>query len=636
MRGVTSETRAVTERQGRKMGTSRRVGSFAPPTGADTRPIGLYARAVRAGHAGGPEKTAPVRIVAGSVHLREGDTVAFDTYFGAFPVGKWHRHTSLRTVSVDVATSGSVRIDAVHTRLGAEPTVVASAEPASTGLTTHTLTLPPLIALVDGAVHVRVTCLGDSAAVAGGAWRSDDPPGRDIRLGVVITTYNRSDYVRANLAHLERALAGSPELAECVRVVVVDNARNVVLPTFTATHVTTLANPNTGGAGGFTRGLMHLRDEGWATHALFMDDDVSFDPEILERTIALMAHATDPMLCVAGAMLANQRPTEIFEAGAGFCGTRLDTNHPFGQGLDLEEPDELLRADVENGPIDYGAWWFYAFPLTLTRANPLPVFVRGDDVLWGLLHAGGHTVTCRGIGLWHDDFETRNGPHAWFYETRNLALVGVLAVPGYRWWHLLTRYVNLCARSMLSLKYDSAANITFAVQEFLRGPQHWMELDQAVLNARVSSFEGERIELLATELRDLPELSHRTGPARVAAAAVSICTLGGHLLPRALDRRSLRAAKLPLRVLGESTARGAIVFRDADATRGFVARRDRRRFFSLFTAMVRTASAVPFRFRRLRRAYRAAYPEMVSDAYWQRQFRIGIDSSADDAVRASA
>jgi hypothetical protein len=36
--------------------------------------------------------------------------------------------------------------------------------------------------------------------------------------------------------------------------------------------------------------------------------------------------------------------------------------------------------------------------------------------------------------------------------------------------------------------------------------------------------------------------------------------------------------------------------------------------------MLATAARIPVTFGRVRRAYRAAYPEMVSDAYWKQQF----------------
>ena len=365
-----------------------------------------------------------------------------------------------------------------------------------------------------------------------------------------------------------------------------------------------------------------------------MDDDVSFDPEIVFRTVDLLAFATDPSLCVSGAMLATEHPTELFEAGSRYLGTTMNPNHAIGQGLDLEAPADLLAAEREDDRIDYGAWWFFAFPLGITLDNPLPTFVRGDDVLWGLMHTRGHVVTCNGIGLWHEGFERKNGPHAWFYETRNFALAGLVAVPGYRARHLLGRYVNLCARSLFSLKYASAGNITFAVQELLRGPEHWLALDQAALNERVSAFDGERVEALESELRTVPDLRPPRGAIRVLAAGCSMLTLGGHLLPSVFDRRALGAVPIQHRVLGASPGRAAILFRDDAHTHGFVARRDRRRCFRLFVEMVRTAARIPWVFQRVRDEYRAALPRMVRDDYWQAQFANPASLPASEDVPA--
>ena len=55
-----------------------------------------------------------------------------------------------------------------------------------------------------------------------------------------------------------------------------------------------VTNPNLGGAGGFARGLWEHRRRGQATHVLFMDDDVAFEPEVIARTVAFLRFAADP------------------------------------------------------------------------------------------------------------------------------------------------------------------------------------------------------------------------------------------------------------------------------------------------------------------------------------------------------
>jgi galactofuranosylgalactofuranosylrhamnosyl-N-acetylglucosaminyl-diphospho-decaprenol beta-1,5/1,6-galactofuranosyltransferase len=579
---------------------------FVLPSPHDARPIALYVR----------RRAAPAA-ADGSVALGPGDVAEFDTYFNAFSVAKWTRHTSVRDVAVEVTSTGQLRLEVVHDRLDRPPAVVACREVESAGADRCELALPPLGEFADGALFLRATGIGTGGLILDAAWSTGDPPQRDASLGVVITTFNRPHDVRANVANLVAALDASP-LADRVEVVVVDNGRNLDLGT-DAAHVTRLPNANTGGAGGFARGLAYLRER-TATHVLFMDDDVTFDPEIVFRTVRLLDYATDPWLCVAGAMFDRDRPSELFEAGAQFVGTSLNPNRAIGYGLDLEDRRLLLAAEREDERIDYGAWWYFAFPIDVTSDNPLPTFVRGDDVCWGLMHTHGHTITLNGIGLWHDSFERKNGPLAWFYETRNFALASVLTEPRYRWWHLLLRYVNLCGRSLVSLKYASATNITFGMQEFLRGPEHWLALDQEALNERVNAYAEERVIELTPELAAVDDLPVRHGTARFVAALASVVSLGGHLVPASLDREPMRAVPIQHRVLGASPGQRAILYRDDAHAYGFVARRDRRRFFRLFGDMLVTAARIPVTFGRVRRAYRAAYPEMVSDAYWKQQF----------------
>jgi hypothetical protein len=327
-------------------------------------------------------------------------------------------------------------------------------------------------------------------------------------------------------------------------------------------------------------------------------------------------------------MLERERPTRLFEAGARFAGRSVAPNTAIG-GLGVDEwHNVLMLADDECDTIDYAAWWFFAFPIDLTSDYPLPMFIRGDDVAWGLMHARGHIVTIPGIGLWHDGFERKNGPLSAFYETRNLGLIGILAVPGFGSRHLLVRYVNLCVRSLFSLKYATAEHITFALRELMAGPDHWLALDHAAMNERVAKFDGEHFEQLSNEMRDVDDMPVARGVPRVFNALRSLLLLGGHVVPARFARGPLRAVPIGVRVLGAAPGHDAILYRDTSREYGFVACRDRRRFFRDFGAMVATAIRIPLTFPRLRRGYRAAYPEMASGRYWRRHLGVGSPTNA--------
>ncbi len=555
------------------------------------------------------------------VRVASGAVVSFASYFNALPLNKWRRHTNVRHVSVAFDASGAVRAEVVHGDAGTSR-VIATEDFETPAMTTCVVDLPTLDETAQGAVFLRVSALGEGGVVRGGEWRTSDPAVRRAHVGVVITTYGHEVQVSENTRRLRDAVA-SAGYQDRVDVIVVDNRNGGGLEV--GTEVTVIPNRNLGGAGGFTRGLMHLRGTGTATHCLFMDDDVWFEPDVVLRALALLSHANAESLCLAGAMLSDTKPTIQYEAGSTFRAKAVYPNRPLGSNLDLEDWGDVLAVNVEAQPIDYGAWWFFAFPLALTNDYPLPMFVRGDDVAWGMLHAGPHTIAMSGIAVWHLDFETKNSPTSWFYDTRNYALVSVLSVPGYGVRHLLVRYVNVCARSLLSLKYASAELITFGLREFFEGPQHWMKLDQPALHELVRSMDDEKAEPLDAALEAAPDLPTPNGVGKALMLVRSLALLGGHVLPERWLNDDLGAVRMQHRALAVATRRRALLYRDASGRFGFVARRDRRRFFTLSADMIRVCGLIVRRLRSTSREYRIAYPEMVSDGYWRDQF--GMSSS---------
>ena len=118
-------------------------------------------------------------------------------------------------------------------------------------------------------------------------------------------------------------------------------------------------------------------------------------------------------------MMRMDQPTVQFEAGADCDPTTRNLWLARGQAQNLLYADVLL-ANERLEPFDYGAWWFYAFPLTSTDDYPPPLFVRGDDAYWGLRHTPGKSIAMNGIGVWHADFDHKNGPTSAFYENRNV------------------------------------------------------------------------------------------------------------------------------------------------------------------------------------------------------------------------
>jgi galactofuranosylgalactofuranosylrhamnosyl-N-acetylglucosaminyl-diphospho-decaprenol beta-1,5/1,6-galactofuranosyltransferase len=571
----------------------------------------------------------------GCLRLERDGEVSFDTYFGCFSATRWSRATSVRRVDLQLELTGAVHAEVVCSDGLREERVVLAADLTSDG-GLRELTLPPLAEIGDGLLYVRLRGLAERSEVRGGRWVTDERPPDEVRLGVIITTFNRPEFVQANIARLLRGVEETPEWGRHLRVLVVDNGRNLELDIPPGELVRVVPNPNLGGAGGFARGLRILRDDGWATHALFMDDDVRFEAESVRRAHALLAFAADPQLCVHGSMLSADRHSELFEAGSDYRRRTVYPLEPVGRGRDLSDWDAVLLGD-RDGPFDYGAWWFFAFPLALTGDNPLPMFVRGDDICWGLLHAGRHTLTAPGIAVWHQDFDVKLSPVGWFYETRNFALADVLADEGYRWWHMERRFLDSVLRPLLAFKYDTAEHVLRGMDAFMAGPEQWMATDQAKLHGELGRGKGERIARLPADLAGIPMEPPASAPRRLAGAAAAVLTLGGNLLPARLRTRQPTAA-VPLqnRGLVASLTRDDVVYRHELRPEGFVAGRDRPRFFGLLRRIVRLALVIPVRFGGVARAYRRAYPRMVSDDYWARQAEDQLSANGGPSTSTSS
>ncbi len=563
----------------------------------------------------------------GEVRLLRGSSALFDTYFNAFSVGKWRRHSTVEQVVLNFEASGEVEVEVVLNHPSRAARVVAAGVYRAEERTSFHIEPPPLEELGDGLLYLRFRCLGDQAVVYGGSVTTPDEPAREVQLGVVITTYNRPQYLSRNLTRLASALKDSSSCAARMQVVVIDNASNVDLVLPADAPITVIPNRNLGGAGGFARGLIRLRDAGEVSHVLFMDDDISFDPEIIFRTLELLSYARDPQICVAGAMLLEEVQHLQFEAGAAFVPTSVHPVRAIGSHVNLTDSRKLVENDVERHA-GYGAWWYFAFPMSIAETNPLPVFVRGDDICFGVRHAGHHTVTMNGIGVWHQSFAQKNGPAAFYYDARNIPLVSLLASERFSAFHLIRRFIYHTTRMLLAMKYDTATAHIEGTQQFLQGPTAWLGLDHEQLNRDIRQHAGERSGPLARAELGVRAYKPTSWLIPKIGGVLSILCLSGHLLPRRLTKRPPVALELgswsPVGVLG----REEVLYRYAPTDEGFVARRDRKRFFKLLGQMLSTAVRIPRRFDELTQEYREAYPTMTSDAYWHRQF--GESAAAAD------
>lgn len=557
-----------------------------------------------------------------AAQLRTGAELSFDTSFGVFAAGRWKRLSIVDSLQVTVNAVGSGRIELVGVTsrvagLLMHEEIVVSAGISPSGKTT--LDVPDFAKSPIGSYFVRISAEQSDVVVSGGQWTTKTQAPREVRLSLSITTFNRQDYVKPTVAKVLHLVESLDSLRNNMRILVVDNARNIKFDTAPNAPITVVPNPNLGGAGGFARGIIYLRDEGWSTHVLLMDDDITLEPEALVRTFALFTFARDAKLCIHGAMLSEEQAWMQFEAGSKYRWRSLYPLRAIGREDDLRERKLALR-DVREKKFAYTAWWYTAFPISITRDNPLPVFVRGDDVAFGLMHTGEHSVTMNGVIVWHADFGLKNNPSSLYYEKRNFAIIDTLVFDNHHWWHLARRFIALCFRNLFSMRYASVEYMIRGVRAYLAGPQALMATDHSALHDELRKVTEEKPGPLSPELAAVLITTPRPKLIRLIGFALALPLVGGYVLPKVLRRDTLRTAPIDSRAVGLATRYNRILYRHDRLPEGFLVERDAKRFFSLLREVAVVTKDIAFNYKRLKGEYKEAYPTLVSDESWHARF----------------
>ena len=555
-------------------------------------------------------------IDSSGLHLSKDGRATFDTAFGVFAAGRWSRLTSITDLVATMHISGRALVELIAYAGGVD-TVIASSDEGGT------LSCDDIRAVSAESFYVAVTALEDGVIVRGGEWGTNTPPTRNVHLGVAITTFNRQDYVLATIDKLVALEADVPSVHGHLQVIVVDNARNLQPNIPASAPVRVLPNPNLGGAGGFARGLIEFREGGWSTHVVFMDDDISLEPESIVRTISLLSYADSPDLCVHGAMISEEQPWMQFEAGSAYEFRSVYPLRAHGRGIDLRQRSEVVHDHLEVD-LDYSAWWFTVFPMHIGVDNPLPVFVRGDDVAFGLMHTGQHTVTLNGISVWHADFALKNNPSSLYYEVRNFALIDTLVFDDHKRWHLAWRYLGFGFRNAYSHRYASAEYMIWGMKDFLAGPDEWMKIDHSAKHDEIRHVSEEKAGPLSEDLKSLGFTPPKSKPVRLGGFLLSPLLGGGRWIPKSLRSGNIGVAQIDVRAVGLAIRHDKILYRHPRFEEGFVCERDSKRFRAVQHDVFATTWQLLRTYKKLKKAYREKYPDLVSTESWKT--RCGISN----------
>ena len=454
---------------------------------------------------------------SGTFTLYPGQSIDLLTYLNACSWSSWKQYTSATAVSFHLIVSGDLEI--TYTGNSLEYMELKRTEFAScTELSedkrelvyrypdnNETLLGAEISALSTVIIHEGYFTVTIDESVL-----------NDIRISIATTTCRKEDYILKNIELIKREiLEGDDDIKDHLDLHVVDNGNTLDASQVVADHVYLHPNPNTGGSGGFARGMIEtLHQKTPATHILLMDDDVLILPESIKRTYHLLrlikSEYSDRF--INGAMLRYEKPNEQHEdLGTISQGVLFE---PLKPAFDHSDPLDVVKCagGYYNNPITYAAWWYCCIPMEVVKKNglPMPFFVRGDDSEYSL-RCKAKFISMNGICLWHLGFALKFSAAMDIYQQfRNLHIAEISSdiMPGINmhdiykaFFHNDIRKFNYCACD-LYLK---------SMEDFLKGPDFLESCDgEALLKENNSLCEktvplSEHPEISVHEIRDVYE-----------------------------------------------------------------------------------------------------------------------------------
>lgn len=414
------------------------------------------------------------------------------------------------------------------------------------------------------------------------------------------------------MKRIQEQLTSDERFKNKIDLIVVDNSQNI---TNEESHgATIIPNLNLGGSGGFTRGLLHLKDNNYS-HCLFMDDDASCEIESIRRTYIMMAFSSDINLSVAGSMLREIEPYRLFEKGAIFDGRCK----PIKSGLDMRHVFDLMIAEKQDITPNYGGWWFYSFNIKEIKHYAFPFFVRGDDSLFSLMNKF-PICTMNGISTWGDDFALKHGVLPMYLDTR-YHILNSMQFLNKDLVFSLKNVVNFFLGQLFSYNYSSAKAVTLALKDVMKGPEFWKSnIDMFEVRKLVTSLQPNE-KMLPIKLDEIMPIGAKYHESRFERFLRTI-TLNGFLLPSFLIKNEVVYQDKSFRAWIRALYRHkkVLYFYEPNGL-GYIAEHNKGLFFKELSAFGVQAIKFIFKYKNLKKEYKDALPYMTSEEFWREVYK---------------
>ena len=564
----------------------------------------------------------------------------FATYFNAFSNAKWRKYTRIDNVHLRICAQGTfeVRLVAYEQTLARPKRVLLASESYDfEDFDWVDLAYPE----GNDALFLTFEIISYGKLSMREAYyytRIDKALIRPVELAVATTTFKKEDYVIPNIELFRNGVLGSDEpIADHFTLHVVDNGRTLDVSAIEGPHIHVHPNPNTGGAGGFTRGMIEaMEQDPKATHVLLMDDDVQISPESLKRTYNLLTLVKDEYrdAFVSGAMLSFEQQDEFHE-DTGWV--RPDGTYTAYKERGEDEDRYVIttlegithvETDSPHHENRYAGWWYCCIPMSCIERSglPLPLFIRGDDAEYGNRAARGF-ITMNGICLWHMTFFDKFSASLDRYQFQRNSLIAQATTGMYPHVDFLINFHYVVLLDLKTFNYDGAEMSLQAMEDFLKGPEFLKHVkgedlirEHGKYNEQLRPIdELEREEPAIATASFNPNDPYDTGERNLATKMLDFVTYNGQRGPSQLARGGLGVMPYNGWFYPPNDIRGKdmLLAVSRDGNTGVLRRKDRARFDSLYRRYKELRKEFDKRHDEIYAEWAAAREELTSVEFWK-------------------
>lgn len=553
-----------------------------------------------------PSKTAEqTMFYRGETALKCGNTLSFDTYFNSFSYTKYRDFTKACGAAFSCKFNGKARIALCY--FNGEERVISETEAESFAeLFADFAELPET-----GFIYPKIFALTDFVFVEGGYYSDCEPS--EMKVCIAMCTYKREKIALKNIELLRRS-----KFSFIDRVFAVDNGKTLDPEALSDDYIKVLPNNNSGGSGGFSRGIIEAFDQNFS-HIILMDDDVEFYPETLERITIFISILKNEhkYSCFSAAMLllSEKEPYIQWEMGGSWTGRNIES---LKHNKDIREKSVLLD-NLDNRNVQYGAWWCFCMPLSFTEKGlPLPFFIKLDDVEYGLRNCSDNAViTMNGAAVFHESFENKMNFFMDYYTVRNELVVSSLHGGNRRTAVLI--FLSSVGKNLLFYRYDNIPLIFKAARDFLGGVDFFLSSDEERLNNELRQGTLKLVPLSEicgrneNETIFLPNINNKRGKFKAFAS---------NFLPCFFLKKRTVAIAIPYASPENFIARKAVIQYQTDKQAGVLTKRSFGKFLKYGFIAALTAFWLLLNFSRVRKDFLERKREITSFDFWRKRLMI--------------